>query len=156
MGEPVLEEMLTHSHPSWSSNIPYQLPRSTMTVQFMCLTVPIHNFSPGPLVYLLVWSPLLHTPYVTNLKMHRNNTTYQCYTKTPNIRPYVITTTKVLWIDPFRLQQEKIWYKSLPVMGTYNTILLALESMNNKNLTSACYTFIKITLALHHLMFCLV
>jgi len=52
-------------------NILYQLflPPSTMTysilcVQFTCLTVLFHNLSPGPLVFLLVWGPLLRTTYV--------------------------------------------------------------------------------------------
>ena len=52
-------------------NILYQLflPPSTMTysilcVQFTCLTVLFHNLSPGPLVFLLVWGPLLHTTCV--------------------------------------------------------------------------------------------
>ena len=49
-GEPVPEETFTHSHPSWSSDILYQLPPSTtIHVQFTCLTVLFHNLSPGPL-----------------------------------------------------------------------------------------------------------
>jgi len=49
-GEPVPEETFTHSHPSWSSDILYQLPPSTtIHVQFTCSTVLFHNLSPGPL-----------------------------------------------------------------------------------------------------------
>ena len=44
----------THSHPSWSSDILYQLPsfttiHSILCVQFMCLTFLFDNLSPGPL-----------------------------------------------------------------------------------------------------------
>ena len=43
-GGPVPEETFTHSHPSWSSDILYQLPpfttiHSILCVQFMCLTI---------------------------------------------------------------------------------------------------------------------
>jgi len=43
LGEPVPEETFTHSHPSWSSVIPYLLSPSItiqvrLSVQFMCLT----------------------------------------------------------------------------------------------------------------------
>jgi len=60
-GRPVPEETLTHSHPSWSSDILYQLPpfasassissflHSILCVQFTCLTVLSDNLSPGPL-----------------------------------------------------------------------------------------------------------
>jgi len=53
-GRPVHEETLTHSHPSWSSDIFYQLPPST-TIHFILvdqstyLTVFFHNLSAGPL-----------------------------------------------------------------------------------------------------------
>jgi len=52
--EPVPEETFTHLHLSWSSTILYQLPLSTtihsiLPVQFTCLTVFLHNLSPGPL-----------------------------------------------------------------------------------------------------------
>ena len=51
---PVPEETFTHSCPSWSSDILYQLPPFTMIhsilfIQFTCLTVLFHNLSPGPL-----------------------------------------------------------------------------------------------------------
>ena len=51
-GEPVSEGTFTHSHLSWSSIIPYLLPPSVMIhdilpVQFMCLTVFLHNLSPS-------------------------------------------------------------------------------------------------------------
>jgi len=67
----------THSHPSWSSDILYQLlPSSTihsvLLVQFTCLTVLFHNLSPGPL-----WSGtlcfILHTflpPLIIFLSQH--------------------------------------------------------------------------------------
>ena len=53
-GRPVPEETLTHSHPSWSLDILYQLPpfttiHSILCVQFTCLTVLFDNLSPGPL-----------------------------------------------------------------------------------------------------------
>ena len=48
------QKELTHSHPSWSSDILYQLPPFTMIhsilcVQFTCLTMLYDNLSPGPL-----------------------------------------------------------------------------------------------------------
>jgi len=56
LGRPVPEETVTHSHPTCSSDILYQLPPSTtiysiILVQFTCLTVLFHNLSPG-----LLWS----------------------------------------------------------------------------------------------------
>ena len=52
LGRPVPEETFTHSHPSWSSDILYQLPpfttiHSILCVQFTCLTVLFHSLSPG-------------------------------------------------------------------------------------------------------------
>jgi len=57
--EPVPEETFTHSHLFWSSIIFYLLPLSTtihglFPVKFTCL------------VYLLVWHPPLHTPYISS------------------------------------------------------------------------------------------
>ena len=48
------QKKLTHSHPSWSSDILYQLPpfttiHSIFCVQFTCLTILFDNLSPGPL-----------------------------------------------------------------------------------------------------------
>ena len=62
----VPEETFTHSHPSWSSDIIYRLPpfstiHSILLVLVTCLTVLFDNLSPGPLVFLLVLGPLLHT-----------------------------------------------------------------------------------------------
>ena len=53
-GRPVAEETFTHSHPSWSSDILYQLPPSTaiysiLCLHFTCLTVLYDNLSTGPL-----------------------------------------------------------------------------------------------------------
>jgi len=52
-GRPVPEETFTHSHPSRSSDILYQLPpfttiHSILFVQFTCLTVLFDKLSPGP------------------------------------------------------------------------------------------------------------
>jgi len=68
-GRPVSEETLTHSHPSWSSDILYQLPlfttfHSILCVQFTCLTV-FDNLSPFQGL-LLVLDPLLHTPCISS------------------------------------------------------------------------------------------
>jgi len=65
-GRPVPEETFTRSHPSWSSDIHYQLPpfttiHSILFVQFTCLTVLFDNLSWSSLVFLLVLDPLLHT-----------------------------------------------------------------------------------------------
>ena len=53
-GRPVPEETLTHSHPTWSSDILYHLPPFTtihgiLFVHFTCLTILSDNLSPGPL-----------------------------------------------------------------------------------------------------------
>ena len=67
-GRPVPEETLTHSHPSWSSDILYHLPPFTtingiLFVHFTCLTVLSYNLSPGPL-----WSSSL--PWTLNFILH--------------------------------------------------------------------------------------
>ena len=54
LAESVPEETLTHSHPSWSSDILYHLPPFTtinghLFVQFTCLTILSDNLSSGPL-----------------------------------------------------------------------------------------------------------
>ena len=66
----VPEETLTHP-PSWSSSSLYQLLPSTtihsiLLVQIMCLAIFLHNLSPCPLVYLLVWSRPPHIPYISS------------------------------------------------------------------------------------------
>jgi len=60
------------THLSWSSTNLYQLLPSTLIhsillVQFTSVTIFLHNLSPSPLslVYLLVWSPPPHTPYIS-------------------------------------------------------------------------------------------
>jgi len=63
-GEPVPEETFIHSHLSWSSIIPYQLPPSItihgiLSVQFTCLAVFFHNLSHTE-VYLLA----THLPFI--------------------------------------------------------------------------------------------
>ena len=55
-GRPVPEETLTHSHPSGSSDILYQLPpfatvHGILFIQLTCLTVLTYNLFPG-----LLWS----------------------------------------------------------------------------------------------------
>ena len=69
-GEPVSEETSTHSHLSWPLVIPYLLSPSItihgiFLIQFTCLTVFIHNFSPS-FLFLLAWHPQLHTPYISS------------------------------------------------------------------------------------------
>jgi len=69
-GEPVPEETLTHP-PSWSSSSPYQLlsPTTIHSIllfklrawQYFC-TTSVHVL----LVYLLVWSPPPHIPYISS------------------------------------------------------------------------------------------
>ena len=58
------QKKFTHSHPSWSSDILYQLPpfttiHSNLCVQFKCLTVLIDHLSPGPL-WSFSWSWTLY------------------------------------------------------------------------------------------------
>jgi len=68
-GEPVPKETFTHP-PSWSSSNLCQLPSTTihsiLPVQIMCSAIFLHNLSLCTLVYLLVWSPLPHTPYISS------------------------------------------------------------------------------------------
>ena len=71
-GEAVPEETLTHP-PSWSSSNLYQLLPSTtihsiLTVQITCLLSNLfaQPLSMSCLVYLLVWSPPPHIPYVSS------------------------------------------------------------------------------------------
>ena len=70
-GEPVPEETFTHSHPSWSSNIPIcflHLQRSMASSLFNPRTLQSfpQSLSMFSLVYLLAWHPPLHTPYISS------------------------------------------------------------------------------------------
>ena len=63
-GEPVPEEIFTHSHLSWSSIILYLLPSSItihgiLSVQFTCLTVFFHSLSPS-FIWSTSWPGTLH------------------------------------------------------------------------------------------------
>ena len=69
-GELVPEETLTHP-PSWSSSSLFQLLPSTtihiiLLVQITCLAIFLYNLFPSSLVYLLVWSPPPHIPYISS------------------------------------------------------------------------------------------
>jgi len=69
-GEPVPAETFTHP-PSWSSSKLYQLlPSATihsiLLVQITCLAIFLYNLSMSSLVYLLVWSPPPHIPYISS------------------------------------------------------------------------------------------
>ena len=71
-GRPVPEETLTHSHPSWSSDILYHLPPFTtihgiLFVHFTCLTIFSDNLSPGPL-WSSSWSCTLN--FILNTFLH--------------------------------------------------------------------------------------
>ena len=69
------------THPSCSSDIPYQLPPSTticsiLLVQFTCLTVLFHKLSPGPLwsgaLYFIAYSMHFFTSWTTgNTRLER-------------------------------------------------------------------------------------
>jgi len=71
--ELVPEETFTHSHPTWSSVIPYRPPPSIMihgilSVQFTCLTVFFHNLS----LFHIFLHPIIvffsqHTPIPSQL-----------------------------------------------------------------------------------------
>ena len=63
-GGPVSEETYTHAdHTSPTSSTNHCI----LLVQFTCMTVLFHNFSPGPLVFLVVSDHLvLHTPYTSS------------------------------------------------------------------------------------------
>jgi len=63
LGDPAPEETFTHSHPSWSSVIPYPLAPCTtiqgiLPLQFMCLTVFFHNLSPN------ITAPQMQTGFI--------------------------------------------------------------------------------------------
>ena len=67
-GRPLPEETLTHSHPTWSSDILYYLPPFTtihgiLFVHFTCLTILSGNLLPGPL-----WSS--SWPWTLNFILH--------------------------------------------------------------------------------------
>ena len=53
-----------------SSNLYQLLPSTTihsiLPVQITCLAIFLHNLSPSPLVYLLVWSPPPHIPSISS------------------------------------------------------------------------------------------
>ena len=90
----IARETFTHSHPSWSSDILYQLSPSTtihsiLLVQFMCLTVVFHKLSPGPL-WSSSWSGnlyfMLHAflhPIVTFFLATRAHTIAACAAVVP-------------------------------------------------------------------------
>ena len=66
------KKTFTHSHPSWSSDILYQLPPSTtihsiLFVQFTCLTDLFHNLFPG------LFGLRLHTPCISSPNHHQQN-----------------------------------------------------------------------------------
>ena len=81
------EETFTHSHPSWSSDILYQLPpfasassisfflHSILCVQFTCLTVLSDNLSPGPL-WSSSWSWAL---YILSTSTSSTSTSYSMH-----------------------------------------------------------------------------
>ena len=65
------QKKLTHSHPSWSSDILYQLPPFTIIYSNLCSVYVLDNplwqpLSRSSLVFLLVLDPLLHTPYISS------------------------------------------------------------------------------------------
>jgi len=70
-GEPIPEETFTRP-PSWPSSNLYQLLPSTtihsiLLVQITCLAIFLHKpLSTSSLVYLLVWSPPPHIPYISS------------------------------------------------------------------------------------------
>jgi len=70
LGEPVPEETFTHSHPSWSSNIPICFPhllRCMASSLFNpCTLQSFSTISKFSVVYLLAWHPPLHTPYISS------------------------------------------------------------------------------------------
>jgi len=81
-GKPAPEETFTHSHPSWSSNIPicFLLPVCVCVCSSIYYYDPWHppnsiyvlyslfpqSLSKFSLVYLLAWHPPLHTPYISS------------------------------------------------------------------------------------------
>jgi len=70
LGEPVPEEIFTHSHALWSSNIPicfiYYNPWHTpYSIHVLYCLFP-QSLSKFSLVYLLAWHPPLHTPYISS------------------------------------------------------------------------------------------
>jgi len=105
---PVPEETFTHSHPSCSSDILYQLPPSTtihsiLLVQFMCLTVLFHNLSLGPL-----WSTCLSRTlyFILHTFLHRSLSTF-CNT-CPYCRNLFCCSTEIVSSIPY-LSQLITW-----------------------------------------------
>jgi len=107
--ELVPEETFTHSHPSWSSVIPYLLHpypviHGILPVQFMCLTVFFHNLSKFSLVYLLAWHPRLHTPYISSINnclpfaAHAHTIT-SCFAVVPRLCHLILVCLSTLYLE---------------------------------------------------------
>jgi len=68
-GEPVPEETLTHPPSWWSSSLYQLLPSTTiysiLSVKITCLAIFL-RISVHVLIYLLVWSPPPHIPYISS------------------------------------------------------------------------------------------
>ena len=97
----------THS-PSWSSSNLYQILPSTtihsiLPVQFTCLTILLHNLSPSSLVYLLVWSPPPHTPYISSpsqclLFATHAHTIATCFAVVPRLHHLFLVSLSTLYL----------------------------------------------------------
>ena len=106
-----------HSHLSWSSITTYLLPPSFMIhgilpVQFMCLAVFFpQSLSKFSLVYLLVWHPPLHTPYISSpnhcllFAAHAHRNLFCC-------------STEIMSCNP-SLSQPFTWNSILSLNATY-------------------------------------
>ena len=110
---PVPEETFTHSHPSWSSDILYQLLPSTkihsiLLVQFVCLTVLFHNLSAGPL-WSSSWSWtlyfILHTILHPMFYCLYNHSLFCCSTNVMSSTPN-LSLTSLLGNLSFTLMQH--------------------------------------------------
>jgi len=134
-GELVPEETFTHSHLSWSSIILCLLPPSTMIhsifpVQFTCMTVFCPTSSQSFLVYLLVWNPPLHSPYISTLCLEL----YLLPWRHTSIWPVSSLPTEVplYWNWPKITHWQKSVVSVLPTFAACLQVMLAQHKHTNE------------------------
>jgi len=116
-GEPVPEEMFTHSHISWSLIISYLLPPSItiLSVQFTCLTVFFHNVSPS-FLWSTSWHATLH--FTLHTFLHPITVFFSQHTPIPS-QP---VCTEIMSFNP-SLSVCLSVSLSLPQTFTWNSVL---------------------------------
>jgi len=113
LSEPVPEETFMHSHLLWSSIIPYLFPPPIMIhcilpVQFTCLSLFAQSPSKFSLVYLLVWHPPLHTPYISSsnyclLFAAHAHTIATCFAVVPRLCHLILVSLSTFYLELYLL-----------------------------------------------------